>query len=87
MIKAFSRHRGAAAELGDDRFGPLSKNVRPQRGTNAMVEIAKAVSYKADLIIMDEPTSTISEAEVQILFSIIRDLRARGISVIYISHK
>ena len=52
-----------------------------------MVEIAKAVSYKADLIIMDEPTSTISEAEVQILFSIIRDLRARGIAIIYISHK
>lgn len=52
-----------------------------------MVEIAKAVSFNADLIIMDEPTSAITESEVAILFSIIRDLKKRDISIIYISHK
>jgi len=52
-----------------------------------MVEIAKAVSYNSDLIIMDEPTSSLTEAEVEMLFQIIDHLRDRGISIIYISHK
>lgn len=52
-----------------------------------MVEIAKAVSYHSKLIIMDEPTSSISDAEVEKLFNIIRSLKAKGISIIYISHK
>lgn len=73
--------------LGMTDLDPLAKMCDLSVAQTQMVEIAKAVSYKADLIIMDEPTSTISEAEVQILFSIIRDLRARGISIIYISHK
>ena len=52
-----------------------------------LVEIAKAVSYDSDLIIMDEPTSAITEAEVEGLFNIIRSLRAQGRAIIYISHK
>lgn len=52
-----------------------------------MVEIAKAISNNAEVIIMDEPTSAISQKEVDILFGIIKDLTARGIAVIYISHK
>ena len=52
-----------------------------------LCEIAKAVSYNADLIIMDEPTSSIMEDDVDHLFDIIRDLRANGITIIYISHK
>ncbi|RBW71225.1 sugar ABC transporter ATP-binding protein [Bacillus taeanensis] len=52
-----------------------------------MVEIATAVSYNADLIIMDEPTSAITEKEVEQLFEIIRSLKAKGVSIIYISHK
>ncbi len=52
-----------------------------------MVEIARAISNNADIIIMDEPTSAISGREVSILFDIIRDLTARNIAVIYISHK
>jgi inositol transport system ATP-binding protein len=48
---------------------------------------AKAVSYNSDLIIMDEPTSAITEAEVEGLFSIIRSLKAQGCAIIYISHK
>lgn len=52
-----------------------------------MCEIAKAVSYNADLIIMDEPTSAITESEVKHLFNIINDLLNRGITIIYITHK
>ena len=52
-----------------------------------LVEIAKAVSRNARLIIMDEPTSTLTEKETAVLFSQIRRLRAEGVSIIYISHK
>lgn len=52
-----------------------------------MVEIAKAVSFNSDVLIMDEPTSAITEKEVAHLFEIIRDLRSRGIGIVYITHK
>jgi inositol transport system ATP-binding protein len=52
-----------------------------------MVEIAKALSNKAKVIIMDEPTSAISDKEVATLFAIIRDLKKKGVAIIYISHK
>lgn len=52
-----------------------------------MVEITKAVSRSAKLIIMDEPTSALTEKETHILFDKIRQLRANGVSIIYISHK
>ncbi|GGB93731.1 sugar ABC transporter ATP-binding protein [Dyadobacter sediminis] len=52
-----------------------------------MVEIAKAISNNAKVIIMDEPTSAISDREVATLFGIIRELKAREVSIIYISHK
>ncbi|KAA6050833.1 sugar ABC transporter ATP-binding protein [Pantoea sp. Bo_7] len=52
-----------------------------------MVEIAKAVSWNSDVVIMDEPTSALTETEVAHLFTIIRDLRAQGKAIIYISHK
>jgi methyl-galactoside transport system ATP-binding protein len=51
------------------------------------MEIAKAVSYNAKVIIMDEPTSSLTENEVKHLFGIIRKLRSEGIAIIYISHK
>ncbi|WEK06367.1 MAG: sugar ABC transporter ATP-binding protein [Candidatus Devosia phytovorans] len=52
-----------------------------------MVEIAKAVSYESDVLIMDEPTSALTETEVAHLFRIIRDLRAQGKGIVYITHK
>lgn len=52
-----------------------------------MVEIAKAISYDADLVIMDEPTSAITEVEVKHLFQMIENMKAQGISIIYITHK
>ncbi len=52
-----------------------------------MVEIAKAVSYNAKVIVFDEPTSSLTEAEVEHLFRIINMLKERGCGIIYISHK
>ena len=52
-----------------------------------MVEIAKAVSYNSRVIVFDEPTSSLTEVEVEHLFRIINDLRNRGCAIIYISHK
>jgi ABC-type sugar transport system ATPase subunit len=52
-----------------------------------MVEIARALSMEARLVVMDEPTSALSETEVARLFQLIRDLKARGISVIFVTHR
>ena len=52
-----------------------------------MMEIAKATSFNSSIIIMDEPTSAISDTEVDILFNLIRSLKDRGKSIVYISHK
>ncbi|MGX8719513.1 MAG: ATP-binding cassette domain-containing protein, partial [Eubacteriales bacterium] len=52
-----------------------------------MVEIAKAISYNAKLIVLDEPTSSLTVREVAKLFEMMRNLKAQGISLIYISHK
>lgn len=52
-----------------------------------MVEIAKAISYDSDLVIMDEPTSAITDKEVAQLFKMIRRLKAKGVAIIYITHK
>lgn len=52
-----------------------------------LIEIAKAVSNNARVIIMDEPSSALSEKEVEILFNTIKDLKSKGVAIIYISHK
>jgi inositol transport system ATP-binding protein len=63
----------------------LMKNITV--ANTQLVEIAKAISYNSSLIIMDEPTSAITEREVEHLFRMIRSLKERGVSVIYITHK
>ena len=52
-----------------------------------MVEIARALSMSAKLVVMDEPTSALSDKEVQRLFSIVAGLKARGISVVFVTHR
>jgi ribose transport system ATP-binding protein len=52
-----------------------------------MIEIARAISLEADILIMDEPTSSISNKETEILFEIIEDLKNQGVTIIYISHR
>ena len=75
-------------------FKDLDINVNPKDKVSTlsvsqmqMVEIAKAVSYNSKIIVMDEPTSSLTEKEVSHLFKIINKLRKQGISIIYISHK
>lgn len=52
-----------------------------------MVEIAKALSFNSAVLIMDEPTAALTEAEIDELFSIIRQLRSQGVGIVYISHR
>lgn len=56
-------------------------------GVLQMVEIAKALLRDAKLIIMDEPTSSLGEKEVEQLFAVVRDLRQRGVAILFVSHK
>ncbi|WP_454285916.1 sugar ABC transporter ATP-binding protein [Rhizobium arsenicireducens] len=66
---------------------PQTKVVELSVANRQMVEIAKAVSYESDVLIMDEPTSALTEREVEHLFQIIRGLRDQGIGIVYITHK
>ncbi len=75
-------------------FASLNMNVNPKTimrsmsvSQRQMVEIAKAVSYDAKIIVLDEPTSSLTEREVKKLFSIVNDLKKKGVSFVYISHK
>lgn len=75
-------------------FQKLEMDINPDTIVGSMsvskiqsMEIAKAISYHSKVIIMDEPTSSLTENEVVHLFKIIRDLRASGAAIIYISHK
>lgn len=56
-------------------------------GRQQMVEIVKALSVKARVLIMDEPTSSLTQHETEQLYRVIKDLRSRGVSVVYISHR
>jgi len=82
-------HREASKLLAQEGF-----NIDPRTpvreigiGLQQMVEIAKALSMDAKLILMDEPTFALTEQEEAKLFDIIRSLRERGVSMVYISHK
>ena len=81
--------RGAAEMLKELKINLTPGQIMGKLSVAQMqlVEIAEAVSRKADLIIMDEPTSALTEKEVAHLFSIIKDLKQRGVAVIYITHK
>ncbi len=67
---------------------PPGQPVRELRvGDQQLVEIAKALSLETDILIMDEPTSALTESEVARLFRVIERLRQRGVTILYISHK
>lgn len=68
-------------------ISPREKLQNLQVADQQLIEIAKAISYNAEIIIMDEPTSAITDKEVENLFVIINNLRKAGKGIIYISHK
>jgi len=89
----FVRH-GEMRRRTQDLFDRLEITLDPEAevrdlsvANRQMVEIAKAVSYDSDILIMDEPTSAITEREVAHLFKIIRALKAQGKGIVYITHK
>ncbi|MEY5099413.1 MAG: hypothetical protein RJA36_2132 [Pseudomonadota bacterium] len=84
--EAVRRARMILDELGED-IDPRTPVEQLSVGMCQIVEIAKALSKNARILIMDEPTSSISEAEVERLFNFVRKLKASGISIIYISHR
>ena len=73
-------------EVGID-FDPKAQLGSLSIGQMQSVEIAKAVSHQAKVVIFDEPTSSLSDKEVDALFRIMNDLRSKGVAMIYISHK
>jgi ribose transport system ATP-binding protein len=80
----------AAQQLFDRLATPISPRARVadlRIGDQQMVEIAKALAFDASIVIMDEPTSALSDAEVARLFRVIHDLKAAGTTILYISHK
>jgi ribose transport system ATP-binding protein len=76
----------ALAEVGL-RIDPTTKVRRLIVAEKQMVEIAKAISRHARLLIMDEPTATLTPSETERLFKLIAQLRADGVTIVYISHK
>jgi ribose transport system ATP-binding protein len=75
-------------------FGRLNMDIDPLEmlgnltvGKQQMVEIAKAVSHDLKILILDEPTAALTETEINELFTIMRDLAAKGVGMIYISHR
>src|SRR5919112_1009410 len=74
-----------------ERLGVRVDVARPLGELNValqqMVAIARAISFEAKLVVMDEPTSSLDEAEVATLFEVIRQLKAAGVSVIFVSHR
>jgi inositol transport system ATP-binding protein len=89
----FVNWRVMAAETGaiTEQLGLSLRPMTPVRNLSVaeqqMVEIARALSMESQLIVMDEPTSALSPSEVGKLFRIIRDLRARGLSIIFVTHR
>ena len=68
-------------------FDPKAKLATLSVSQMQLVEIAKAVSADCKLLILDEPTSSLTAAEVEALFTIIAELKSKGVSIVYISHK
>jgi ribose transport system ATP-binding protein len=78
--------RSLLASLALD-ISPRTLVERLSIGHRQMVEIAKALSVKARILIMDEPTSSLTQHETDALFRVIRDFKQRGVCVIYVSHR
>ena len=68
-------------------FGPETLIADLTIAQRQMVEIVKAISFNSKILVMDEPTSSISDKEVDFLFTIIKTLTQKGVGIIYISHK
>lgn len=80
------RRTVALMERLEEKINPDTLVERLRLGQQQLVEIAKALAGDARVLIMDEPTSALSSAEVQVLFKVIRELKRDGVGIVYISH-
>ena len=85
--KQLYRQTGELLDSLNIDINPKTKMKTLQMAEQQMIEIAKAISQNARIVIMDEPTSSITDREVDSLFRMIADMKARGTGIIYISHK
>lgn len=84
---ALRRETLAVTERLGIHLNPMSLVRNLSVAEQQMVEIARALSMRSRIIIMDEPTSALSDNEVQQLFKIVRDLRVQGLSIIFVTHR
>src|SRR3954471_16232322 len=75
------------AEVGEASFGPRTPVRRLSVAQQQVVEIIKARSLDARMLVLDEPTAALAESEVELLFTLVRRLQERGIGILYISHR
>ena len=78
----------------EELFKELKLNIKPTElvgnlsvGKQQMIEIAQAISFKSNILILDEPTAALTEAETKELFRIMDELKSKGVSMVYISHR
>ncbi|SMX37957.1 sugar ABC transporter ATP-binding protein [Maliponia aquimaris] len=81
-----AKAREILSELGE-RIDPRERVENLSVGAKQITEIAKALSKNARIIVMDEPTASLSEEEAERLFTLVRKLKSNGISIVYISHR
>ncbi|MEI3611839.1 sugar ABC transporter ATP-binding protein [Pseudogracilibacillus sp. SO30301A] len=74
-------------ELGVTNINPDELAGNLSVGQQQMIEIARALATKSELIIMDEPTAALTDREIEVLFEVVNSLRERGVSIIYVSHR
>jgi ABC-type sugar transport system ATPase subunit len=87
-IKAMERHtEELLEEVGEVSFGPRTLVRNLSTAQQQVVEIVKALSLDARLLVLDEPTAALAEHEVEVLFTLLRRLRERGLGMLYISHR
>jgi erythritol transport system ATP-binding protein len=92
--RRFRLDAAGEAEIAREILGRLEHPIDPRTpvgdlslGQQQVVEIAKALTFDLRMLIMDEPTSALSAREVDVLFRVIRELAARGVAIVYISHR
>src|SRR5271166_976738 len=84
--KLYAQARALLSSLGFE-IDPMVMLGRLTTAHQQIVEIAKSLSYESKILIMDEPTASLSKNEIDRLFSLMRTLQARGIGIVYISHR
>jgi ribose transport system ATP-binding protein len=85
--KAINRQTEATLAMLNLKLDPRAKVASLPVAKQQMVEIAKALSFNSEILIMDEPTAALTESEIDELFRVIRQLRDKGVGVVHISHR